>query len=154
MAELDVNQKRMIKRLHLSRPSYCLSSHPSDRSAWMSVLGPSCIRPLEGLHTLHLCVDMKISYDLDSWSMTSHYDARYPESDLEPLLQLRVLPLEEDTVSINDDVPSYGMVTPREQWTVAEKREWAEKTRLELLESCIDDGAGKRMTITKRVKKT
>ena len=54
---------------------------------------------------------------------------------------------------INDDVPSYGMVTPREQWTVAEKREWAEKTRLKLLESCIDDGAGKRMTITKRVKK-
>ena len=86
--------------------------------------------------------------------MDSHYDARYLKSDLEPLLQLRVLPLEEITVSINDDVPSYGMVTPREQWTVAEKRERAEKTRLKLLECCIDDGARKRMTITKRVKKT
>ena len=120
----------------------------------MSVLDPFCIRPLEGLHTLHLCVDMNISYDLDPWSMDSHYDARYPESDLEPFLQLRVLHLEEVTVIISDDVPSYGMVTPRGQWTVAEKREWAEKTRLKLLECCIDDGAGKGMTITKRVKKT
>lgn len=76
MAELDVNQMRMIKRLHLSKPSYWLSSHPSDRSAWISVLDPSCIRPLEGLHTLHLCVNTKISYDLDPWSMDSHYDAR------------------------------------------------------------------------------
>lgn len=114
-AELDANQKRTIKRLHLSRPSYCLSSHPSDRSAWMSVLDPSCIRPLEGLHALHLCVDINISYDLDPWSMNSHYDAKYLESDLEPLLQLRVLPLKEVMVIINDDVPSYGMITPRKQ---------------------------------------
>ena len=154
MAELDVNQKRMIKSLHLSRPSWCLSSHPSDRSAWMKALDPSSIRLLEGLRTLHLCVDMNISYDLGPWSMDSPYDPRFLESDLEPFLQLRVLPLKEVTVIINDDVPSYGMGTPYVQWTVAEKREWAEKTRLQLLEPCVDDGAGKGMTMTKRVKKT
>ena len=154
MAELDVNQKRMIKKLHLSRPSYCLSNHPSDRSAWMSALDPSSIRLLEGLRTLHLCVDMNIPDDLDPWSMDSPYDAKFLESDLEPFLQLRVLPLTKATVIINDDVPPLGMGIPDGQWTVAEKRDWAEKTRLRLLEPCIEDEAGKGMTMTKRVKKT
>lgn len=98
----------------------------------------------------------------------SAFTVRTLEDDLEPFLQLRVLPLTKVTVIISDDVST---LTPKMRerlglygrWTVAEKNKWAEQTRLKLLEPCLEskevavdskeEEARKNTTITKRFKK-
>ena len=157
LARLDPNQKKMIRSLHLSRPSSRLCMFPSAKKAWMKALEPSSIRSLEGLRTVHLCVDMNMPLPRYPWdSDIPDYDERL-SSDLEPFLQLRVLPLTKVTVVINDDAmplvlhnvfrscpeiairKSAARVWSMMRWTNIKKSEWAERTRLKLLEPYTED---------------
>lgn len=134
LANLGPEQKKNIKSLHLSRPSVDVSVRLSDQLAWMDALEPSSIRTLESLDTVHLCLDMNTHYP-NSWTSSTAYNAKFLEFDLEPFLQLRILPLKKATLMISDD-PAMSTLG---RLTVAEKNEWAEKTRLKLLESCVED---------------
>lgn len=165
LAGLDPKQQKMIRSLHLSRPSVDTPNRASDRSAWMSALEPSSIRALEGLRTVHLCLEMNI-HTHNSWYAQTSYKVMVLESILASFLQLRVLPLTKATVIISDDVTAFNSTTGGSslhgRWTVAEKNEWAEKTRLKLLEPYVEgtevsldsrEEAKKGMTMTKRFKK-
>lgn len=145
LANLDPNQKSMIRSLHLSRPSVDISVRTSNRTTWMHALQPSSIRTLQGLRTVHLCLDMNI-HTPNSRGAHTAYKIIFLEADLEPFLQLRVLPLTKATVMISDDVSTFMSMTGESslhgRWTVAEKNVWAEKTRLKLLEPCVEDAEG------------
>ena len=134
LANLGPEQKKNIKSLHLSRPSVDVSVRLGDKLAWMDALEPSSIRTLEGLNTVHLCLDMNIHHP-HSWTSSTAHNARFLEFDLEPFLQLRILPLKKATLIISDD----PAMSTRGRLTVAEKNEWAEKTRLKLLEPYVED---------------
>lgn len=166
LASLESRQRKMIRGLHLSRPPLDVSIRDGDRLVWSKALEPPSIRRLEGLRTLHLCLDMCISTKCLRHPYSA-YTARILKDDLEPFLQLRVLPLAKVTVIISDDVtapaskPTEGVLDG--QWSGAERNKWAEQTRLKLLEICFNseevainsknEEARKDTTIRRRAKK-
>ena len=139
LAALGPNQKRMIRSLHLSRPAILLRYDviDSNRVAWWEALRPSSIRLLEGLRTVHLCLDMDTPMLRYRYGETKHW-SRDLQDDLKPFLQLRILPLTKVTVIITDDVPPPPFKSIPGQWSVAKKRKWAESTRRKLLEPYVE----------------
>ena len=138
LASLESRQRKMIQSLHLSRPPINASIRDGNRLVWFEALEPSFIRRLESLHTVHLRLDMCVPCKCSRYAYSA-FTVRILEDDLEPFLQLRVLPLTKVTVIISDDVST---LTPKMRetlglygrWTVAEKNKWAEQTCLKLLE--------------------
>lgn len=166
LASLGSRQREMIRSLHLSRPPTNVFIRDGNRLEWSQALEPSSIRRLDGLHTVHLRLDMCVPCKCSRYAYST-FSVRILEDDLKPFLQLRFLPLTEVTVIISDDV---SMLTPtmREKhgldgrWTVAEKNKWADQTRQKLLEHRLQseevavdpkEEARKDTTITKKFKK-
>ena len=139
LAGLGLNQKRMIRSLHLSRPATRVRRHINHSYwwAWKDALEPSSVRLLEGLRTVHLCLDMDTAMPYWPRRVRRRWDDHL-WTDLQPFLQLRILPLTKVTVVITDDFPTIHSDSVHGEWTVAKKREWAEDTRRKLLEPYVE----------------
>lgn len=146
---LNPAQKRNLKNIHISAHigehfSNYTSTHQRSRwdsDYWGKALKMSTLRMLQGVQTLHLCINLGFQGFCPTLSkeLAEEQIGRCRQEDMEPILRLRALSVKKVTVIVSDEprkLEADGRIAYR--WTVIRKNKYAESVCVQLVD---DHGA-------------
>ena len=149
-ASLNPAQKRNLTNIHISAhigefySTYTTRQQRSryDMHYWGKALKMSTLPRLQGVQTLHLCINLGFrgAWDAISPNIAAEQIEKCQQADMEPILRLRALPIKKITVTVSDEpkklMEDHGGIAHR--WTAMKKNEYAESIRVQLMD---DKGA-------------
>ena len=142
---LNPAQKRNFTKIHInahigeyfSARTTAAQRSRWDQFYWGKALKMSTMKMLQGVQTLHLCINLGYQGYFPATSRDASDDAimKLHQADMEPILRLRALSAKKITVIVSDDAKKLeedGRVAPR--WTRTRKNEYAESIRIQLVD--------------------
>ena len=146
---LNPAQKRNLTHIHINvHIGYYFSTLTTvhqrsryDELYWGKALKMSTLRMLQGVQTLHLCINLGYQGYFPALSKDASEEQiiRNQQADMEPILRLRALSVKNVTVIVSDEARKLEeghKIAPR--WTMMRKNEYAESIRVQLAD---DKGA-------------
>lgn len=143
LASLNPAQKRNFSSLHISTRIEDFDLYwprrYSTNQGWLTALKFPCIYMLRKVRNLHLCIDQQLTDAVVSANVSAQTPARFRQGmtdNLVGILRLRALNASQVTVVISEDSENMASRLPQDarRWTVAEKLEYAENLRTQLLD--------------------
>lgn len=122
---LFVNGLHSTQRTKLTRMHIDFAWNISSANEWEALLRPSLISKFKGLRTLHATFDQYFR-DSSAWTPSVFW-----QNILTPLTRMQMLPLQQVTVIIDEDIR--GLLCQPSRWPMTQKREEAESLRKKLL---------------------
>lgn len=146
-ASLNPAQKRNLTNIHINAHiGEFYSTHTTsyqrsrfDMHYWGKALKMSTLRMLQGVQTLHLCINLGLqgAWDALSPDIAAAQIEKCQQADMEPILRLRALTIKKVTVTVSDEPKKLddddGRIAFR--WSAMKKNEYAESIRVQLMDN-------------------